>query len=179
MASTFFTWLRSPAAREYFFSMFLIIFYFFQPSYFLYTGTHFWGPVSYYHISKAALLTSLQVANWGLPLAALADLRKDEEVISGTMTTALGLYSCVCISLPPQLPTEPVLPGWSSCVLVCPIMLFYIRTAYLTRSFSLESATPELPAIRLSPDKRDSAVYTRGPLRKLLVLWWSRAEVRS
>lgn len=61
MASTFFTWLRSPAAREYFFS------------------THFWGPV----------------ANWGLPLAALADLRKDEEVISGTMTTALACYSMV------------------------------------------------------------------------------------
>ncbi|KAF8898761.1 hypothetical protein BD779DRAFT_34905 [Infundibulicybe gibba] len=61
MSSTFFTWLRSPAAREYFFS------------------THFWGPV----------------ANWGLPLAALADLKKDEEVISGTMTTALGCYSTV------------------------------------------------------------------------------------
>ena len=60
-SSTFFTWLRSPAAREYFFS------------------THFWGPV----------------ANWGLPLAALADLRKDEEVISGTMTTALACYSMV------------------------------------------------------------------------------------
>ncbi|THV04967.1 UPF0041-domain-containing protein [Dendrothele bispora CBS 962.96] len=61
MASTFFTWLRSPASREYFFS------------------THFWGPV----------------ANWGLPLAALADLSKDEEVISGTMTTALTCYSMV------------------------------------------------------------------------------------
>jgi len=61
MASQFFTWVRSPAAREYFFS------------------THFWGPV----------------ANWGLPLAALADLRKDEEVISGTMTTALACYSMV------------------------------------------------------------------------------------
>ncbi|KAH9919075.1 uncharacterized protein B0H18DRAFT_1213943 [Fomitopsis serialis] len=61
MASTFFGWLRSPAAREYFFS------------------THFWGPV----------------ANWGLPLAALADLRKDEEVISGAMTTALTSYSLV------------------------------------------------------------------------------------
>ncbi|KAF8622473.1 hypothetical protein AX15_006989 [Amanita polypyramis BW_CC] len=61
MASTFFTWLRSPAAREYFFS------------------THFWGPV----------------ANWGLPLAAIADLRKDEEFISGTMTTALACYSMV------------------------------------------------------------------------------------
>ncbi|KAG6911975.1 pyruvate transporter mpc1 [Tephrocybe rancida] len=35
------------------------------------------------------------VANWGLPLAALADLRKDEEVISGTMTTALACYSFV------------------------------------------------------------------------------------
>ncbi|KAH9046242.1 UPF0041-domain-containing protein [Lactarius hengduanensis] len=61
MASTFFHWLRSPAAREYFFS------------------THFWGPM----------------ANWGLPLAALADLKKDEEVISGTMTSALGAYSMV------------------------------------------------------------------------------------
>ncbi|KAI0726162.1 hypothetical protein C8Q72DRAFT_540698 [Fomitopsis betulina] len=61
MASTFVHWLRSPAAREYFFS------------------THFWGPV----------------ANWGLPLAALADLRKDEEVISGAMTTALASYSLV------------------------------------------------------------------------------------
>ncbi|KAN0133275.1 Uncharacterized protein family (UPF0041) domain containing protein [Lactarius tabidus] len=61
MASTFFHWLRSPAAREYFFS------------------THFWGPV----------------ANWGLPIAALADLKKDEEVISGTMTSALAAYSMV------------------------------------------------------------------------------------
>ncbi|KAI0825100.1 UPF0041-domain-containing protein [Trametes gibbosa] len=42
-------------------------------------STHFWGPV----------------ANWGLPLAALADLRKDEEVISGAMTTALASYSLV------------------------------------------------------------------------------------
>ncbi|KAH8831618.1 hypothetical protein DL96DRAFT_840471 [Flagelloscypha sp. PMI_526] len=61
MASTFFTWLRSPAAREYFFS------------------AHFWGPA----------------ANWGLPLAALADLRKDEEVISGPMTSALACLSIV------------------------------------------------------------------------------------
>ena len=36
---------------------------------------------------------TFQVANWGLPLAALADLKKDEEVISGPMTTALGAYS--------------------------------------------------------------------------------------
>ncbi|EIM83518.1 UPF0041-domain-containing protein [Stereum hirsutum FP-91666 SS1] len=42
-------------------------------------STHFWGPV----------------ANWGLPLAALADLSKDEEVISGTMTSALTCYSLV------------------------------------------------------------------------------------
>ncbi|KAN0100602.1 Uncharacterized protein family (UPF0041) domain containing protein [Tylopilus felleus] len=61
MASTFFTWIRSPAAREYFFS------------------THFWGPV----------------ANFGLPLAAISDLGKDEEVISGTMTATLAFYSVV------------------------------------------------------------------------------------
>ncbi|PLW17219.1 hypothetical protein PCANC_03772 [Puccinia coronata f. sp. avenae] len=40
-------------------------------------STHFWGPV----------------ANWGLPLAALTDLSKDPEMISGSMTTALGAYS--------------------------------------------------------------------------------------
>ncbi|KNZ52632.1 uncharacterized protein VP01_349g12 [Puccinia sorghi] len=35
------------------------------------------------------------VANWGLPLAALTDVSKDAELISGPMTTALAAYS-VC-----------------------------------------------------------------------------------
>ncbi|OAQ27390.1 UPF0041-domain-containing protein [Linnemannia elongata AG-77] len=39
--------------------------------------THFWGPV----------------ANWGLPLAAIADIKKDPEMISGNMTGALTVYS--------------------------------------------------------------------------------------
>ncbi|KAG0222400.1 pyruvate transporter mpc1 [Actinomortierella wolfii] len=38
---------------------------------------HFWGPV----------------ANWGLPLAAIADFKKDPELISGNMTAALTVYS--------------------------------------------------------------------------------------
>ena len=42
-------------------------------------STHFWGPV----------------ANWGLPLAAIADTRKSPEFISGKMTSALAIYSCV------------------------------------------------------------------------------------
>lgn len=42
-------------------------------------STHFWGPV----------------ANWGIPIAALADIKKDPKIISGVMTTALCLYSCV------------------------------------------------------------------------------------
>ncbi|XP_074179972.1 mitochondrial pyruvate carrier 1-like protein [Rhinolophus sinicus] len=41
------------------------------------TSTHFWGPV----------------ANWGLPLAAVNDMKASPEVISGRMTTALILYS--------------------------------------------------------------------------------------
>jgi hypothetical protein len=36
-----------------------------------YFSTHFWGPV----------------ANYGIPIAALADIRKDPIIISGTMTT--------------------------------------------------------------------------------------------
>jgi len=42
-------------------------------------STHFWGPV----------------ANWGLPLAALADLKKDPTFISGKMTFALAVYSAL------------------------------------------------------------------------------------
>ncbi|KAI9229950.1 MAG: mitochondrial pyruvate carrier [Piptocephalis tieghemiana] len=40
-------------------------------------STHFWGPV----------------ANWGLPLAAMADMKRDPEIISGKMTGALTVYS--------------------------------------------------------------------------------------
>ncbi|XP_065215110.1 mitochondrial pyruvate carrier 1 [Planococcus citri] len=40
-------------------------------------STHFWGPV----------------ANWGIPIAALADINKDPSLISGKMTSALCLYS--------------------------------------------------------------------------------------
>ncbi|KAF9183314.1 hypothetical protein BGZ51_008129 [Haplosporangium sp. Z 767] len=41
------------------------------------SNSHFWGPV----------------ANWGLPMAAIADFKKDPELISGKMTTALSVYS--------------------------------------------------------------------------------------
>jgi len=40
-------------------------------------STHFWGPV----------------ANWGIPLAAIADIKKDPKYISGNMTLALCAYS--------------------------------------------------------------------------------------
>ncbi|XP_078038142.1 mitochondrial pyruvate carrier [Augochlora pura] len=43
------------------------------------TSTHFWGPV----------------ANWGIPIAAIADIRRDPEFISGKMTFALCLYSAM------------------------------------------------------------------------------------
>ncbi|KAJ4301030.1 hypothetical protein N0V90_003120 [Kalmusia sp. IMI 367209] len=40
-------------------------------------STHFWGPAS----------------NFGIPLAAIADMSKDPEIISGPMTAALSMYS--------------------------------------------------------------------------------------
>ncbi|KAL0095230.1 mitochondrial pyruvate carrier [Phycomyces blakesleeanus] len=40
-------------------------------------STHFWGPV----------------ANWGIPIAAISDWKKDPDLISGKMTLALCLYS--------------------------------------------------------------------------------------
>ncbi|CAI6341800.1 unnamed protein product [Periconia digitata] len=42
-------------------------------------STHFWGPAS----------------NFGIPLAAIADMSKDPEIISGPMTGALSVYSAV------------------------------------------------------------------------------------
>ncbi|KAF2743968.1 UPF0041-domain-containing protein [Sporormia fimetaria CBS 119925] len=42
-------------------------------------STHFWGPAS----------------NFGIPIAAVADMSKDPEIISGRMTAALSLYSAV------------------------------------------------------------------------------------
>lgn len=41
--------------------------------------THFWGPVS----------------NFGIPIAAMYDLKKDPNLISGPMTLALTIYSGV------------------------------------------------------------------------------------
>ncbi|KAI5959621.1 uncharacterized protein KGF55_005265 [Candida pseudojiufengensis] len=41
--------------------------------------THFWGPVS----------------NFGIPIAAVMDLKKNPELISGPMTGSLILYSLV------------------------------------------------------------------------------------
>lgn len=41
--------------------------------------THFWGPVS----------------NFGIPVAAILDLKKDPDLISGPMTGSLILYSLV------------------------------------------------------------------------------------
>ncbi|CAL8353220.1 unnamed protein product [Merluccius merluccius] len=38
---------------------------------------HFWGPI----------------ANWGLPVAAITDMKKSPEIISGRMTFALTCYS--------------------------------------------------------------------------------------
>uniref|UniRef100_U3FXE5 Mitochondrial pyruvate carrier n=1 Tax=Micrurus fulvius TaxID=8637 RepID=U3FXE5_MICFL len=40
-------------------------------------STHFWGPV----------------ANWGLPIAAISDMKKSPDIISGRMTFALSCYS--------------------------------------------------------------------------------------
>ncbi|KAL3277013.1 hypothetical protein HHI36_012375 [Cryptolaemus montrouzieri] len=40
-------------------------------------STHFWGPV----------------ANWGIPIAAIADFNKDPKFISPNMTVALCAYS--------------------------------------------------------------------------------------
>ncbi|KAG0267470.1 hypothetical protein BGZ95_002837 [Linnemannia exigua] len=41
----------------------------------------------------AHIIRTWRLANWGLPLAAIADFKKDPELISGNMTGALTVYS--------------------------------------------------------------------------------------
>lgn len=43
--------------------------------------THFWGPM----------------ANWGFVAAALADLEKPPEMVSGNMTSVMCVYSALCM----------------------------------------------------------------------------------
>ena len=167
MASTFFTWLRSPAAREYFFSTFshhhfrlqLLTF----SSQALTSGVQSVTSTSL----PSSLIHSFQVANWGLPLAALSDLRKDEEVISGTMTTTLALYSSVPFHLP-RITYSRISQG---CLHALRYVLAVPHPHQLTTSCSLESTTPQLSVIRLPSHKRSSPVCARRSLRKLLVLW--------
>jgi mitochondrial pyruvate carrier 1 len=52
-------------------------------------------------------------------LAALADLKKDEEVISGAMTTALAAYSYVTLIISSTFPNSACThKAWCSCALV-------------------------------------------------------------
>lgn len=59
-------------------------------------STHFWGPVS----------------NFGIPVAAVMDLKKDPELISGPMTGSLVLYSAVFMKYALSVtPWNPLLFG--------------------------------------------------------------------
>ncbi|ODQ78086.1 hypothetical protein BABINDRAFT_163111 [Babjeviella inositovora NRRL Y-12698] len=58
--------------------------------------THFWGPVS----------------NFGIPVAAILDLKKDPELISGPMTGSLVIYSLVFMKYSLSItPWNPLLFG--------------------------------------------------------------------
>uniref|UniRef100_A0A060T840 Mitochondrial pyruvate carrier n=1 Tax=Blastobotrys adeninivorans TaxID=409370 RepID=A0A060T840_BLAAD len=59
-------------------------------------STHFWGPVS----------------NFGIPFAAVMDLKKDPELISGPMTGSLVVYSLVFMRYATAVtPWNPLLFG--------------------------------------------------------------------
>ncbi|CAF0899179.1 unnamed protein product [Brachionus calyciflorus] len=60
-------------------------------------STHFWGPV----------------ANWGLPLAAIADLKKDVNIISPKMTFAMCIYSLLFMRF--AIMVKPVNPLLFAC----------------------------------------------------------------
>lgn len=59
-----------------------------------FASSHFWGPAS----------------NFGIPIAAFADLKKDPDVISGTMTSSLIVYSLIFMRYATQVtPKNPLL----------------------------------------------------------------------
>ncbi|ODQ65825.1 UPF0041-domain-containing protein [Nadsonia fulvescens var. elongata DSM 6958] len=59
-------------------------------------STHFWGPVS----------------NFGIPVAAVMDLKKDPELISGAMTGSLIIYSLTFMKYSLSItPLNPLLFG--------------------------------------------------------------------
>lgn len=59
-------------------------------------STHFWGPVS----------------NFGIPFAAIVDLKKDPDLVSPSMTSALIVYSLVFMRYATQVrPWNPLLFG--------------------------------------------------------------------
>ncbi|KAG2187943.1 hypothetical protein INT44_000693 [Umbelopsis vinacea] len=53
---------------------------------FSFISTHFWGPGE---------STYRRIANWGIPIAAISDWKKDPQYISGNMTAALCVYSAL------------------------------------------------------------------------------------
>ncbi len=100
--SGFLNWAKSPAARQYFFSgsrpggrggveeLTTV-----NPQA-LTSGDRCGGRNDRLHVrGLTAARGSPQVANWGLPIAAISDLRKDEEMISGVMSPTLAGYSWV------------------------------------------------------------------------------------
>lgn len=60
---------------------------------FLGTGKYTGNTLESWCGSGTDILVATQVANWGLPLAAIADIRKDPEMISGVMSPTLMGYS--------------------------------------------------------------------------------------
>lgn len=93
-------------------------------------STHFWGPV----------------ANWGIPIAALADIKEDPKIISGTMTTALCLYSMVFMRFAWQVQPRNML------LFACHVTNFTAQSMQGARCFQYnhlggnKSATQQPPA---------------------------------
>ena len=103
-----------------------------------------------------------QVANWTLPLAALSDLmHKDEEYISGPMTTALACYSLVFSTFTDVRWADHhciMIIEWSSCDSVRlralpPHSRVLTRVVCALRSHSMARPTPKLPPLCLSHNK--------------------------
>uniref|UniRef100_A0AC35TNB2 Mitochondrial pyruvate carrier n=1 Tax=Rhabditophanes sp. KR3021 TaxID=114890 RepID=A0AC35TNB2_9BILA len=74
-------------------------------------STHFFGPL----------------INWGLPLAAIADLKKNPDMISGNMTLALTIYSSVFMRFAWKVQPRNLL------LFACHITNFTTQSAQLAR----------------------------------------------
>lgn len=77
------------------------------------------------------------MANWGIPIAAIADIRKEPSIISGKMTVALCLYSAIFMRFAWKVQPQNML------LFACHVTNETVQVIQLSRFINYNYMTPE------------------------------------